>query len=86
MMTKFRVFDDDDVMICESPVNLDLVQDQKGLHVVATIKFMTKTRVTVTRMEMDFGNRTWNQPTDPTTLDPDDSFVWTFDSHLTEST
>lgn len=87
MLTKYRVFNEEDESIHEAPVSLELMQDRKGLHVVAEIIFRPSAVVIVARMELEFGNRIWVQQNVPVMLDgrAGDSFKWSFDSFLTES-
>jgi len=84
MLTRYRVLDENDAVIKEGVTPLRLMQDQKGLHVVANIEFRATTQVTVDCIEIDIGRRTWIEALTKT-LEHDDSIDWTLDVYLTDT-
>jgi hypothetical protein len=85
MLTTFRVYDKNDSPVYEGSTPLSLHQDRKGLHVKAEVIFNAEINVTIARMEVEIGNRTYSYGTEPVQLFVGDSFSWSVDAHLTDT-
>lgn len=85
MLTKFVVFDSEDKAIYRGITDLSLAQRRDGLHVVSTMKFEARTRVKVSRVEVELGNKTWVEGIPVIALDPKDGINWALDVHLTDT-